>query len=146
MESEKIGVGVGVFLEKDGKVLLGRRHENPEKADSSLSGEGTWTLPGGQMKYREKPEETARREVKEETSIVIDEETLEKVSATDDRTEDAHFITIGFLCDTFQGEAETMEPEQIVEWKWFDKDDLPSPLFAPSKKLIEKVKKGERIL
>lgn len=146
MESEKIGVGVGIFLEKGGKVLLGRRHEDPEKADSELSGEGTWTLPGGGMKYRESPEETACREVKEETDIVIKEEDLEKVSVTDDRTEDAHFITIGFFCDTFQGEAEVMEPEEIVQWKWFDTDNLPSPLFKPSEKLIEKVKEGEKIL
>ncbi len=146
MESEKIGVGVGVFLEKEGKVLLGRRHKDPEKADSELSGEGTWTLPGGGMRYKETPEETACREVKEETDIDVREEDLVKVSATDDRTEDAHFITIGFYCDEFEGEAKVMEPDEIVEWKWFDKNDLPSPLFKPSEKLIKKVKKGVKLL
>ncbi|MFP4116425.1 MAG: nucleotide triphosphate diphosphatase NUDT15 [Candidatus Aenigmatarchaeota archaeon] len=146
MESEKIGVGVGVFLEKDGKVLLGRRHKDPEKADSELSGEGTWTLPGGGMKYKERPEETARREVKEETSIEVKEKDLKKVSVTDDRNGDVHFITIGFYCDEFEGEAKVMEPEEIVEWNWFELNDLPKPVFRPSEKLIEKVKKGERIL
>lgn len=139
MESEKIGVGVGVFLEKEGKVLLGRRNEDPKKADSELSGEGTWTLPGGSMKYKETPEETASREVEEETGIFVKEEDLDKVSVTDDRTEDAHFITIGFFCDKFKGEAKVMEPEEILEWKWFYMDDLPEPVFQPSKKLIDKV-------
>ncbi len=146
MESEKIGVGVGVFLEKDGKVLLGRRHKDPEKADSELSGEGTWTLPGGGMRYKETPEGTACREVKEETDIDVKEEDLEKVSVTDDRTEDAHFITIGFYCDKFKGKAKAMEPDEIVEWNWFDIEDLPSPLFPPSEKLIDNVKSDERVL
>ncbi len=146
MESEKIGVGVGVFLEKENKVLLGRRHEDPEKADSELSGEGTWTLPGGGMRYKETPEETACREVREETDIVVKEEDLEKVSVTDDRNEDVHFITIGFYCNKFEGEAKVKEPDEIVEWKWFKTDDLPSPLFPPSEKLIDNVRKGKKIL
>ncbi|MFP4116176.1 MAG: nucleotide triphosphate diphosphatase NUDT15 [Candidatus Aenigmatarchaeota archaeon] len=146
MESEKIGVGIGVFLDENGKVLLGKRHTDPEKADSELSGEGTWTLPGGGMKYKETPGEAASREVREETGIEVEKGELEKVSVTDDRNGDTHFITIGFYCDEFEGRAEVKEPEEIVKWEWFDLDDLPEPLFPPSKKLIEKVKKGKRML
>lgn len=47
----------------DGKVLLGQRHSDPEKADSALHGEGTWTMPGGKLHFGESFEEGATREV-----------------------------------------------------------------------------------
>lgn len=142
MESGEIGVGVGVLLKKDGKVLLGKRHGDPEKADSQLGGEGTWTLPGGSMRYKENPEEAAKREVEEETGIQVEREKMKKVSVTNDISGDVHFVTIGFLCENFDGDPETLEPDQITKWDWFDIDDLPSPIFPPSRKLIRKVKSG----
>ncbi len=38
---------------KDGKVLLGKRHDDPEKASSLLKGAGTWTMPGGKLDFSE---------------------------------------------------------------------------------------------
>ncbi len=55
----KVGVGVGVALVRDGKVLLGHRHDDPEKADSLLHGEGTWTVPGGKLDFGETLEDGA---------------------------------------------------------------------------------------
>ena len=43
---KKLGVGCGIMVLRDNKVLLGKRHDDPEKADSELYGEGTWTMPG----------------------------------------------------------------------------------------------------
>lgn len=54
MEEEKRpGIGFGVMMLKEGRVLLGKRHEDPEKASSELSGEGTWTMPGGKLNFQE---------------------------------------------------------------------------------------------
>jgi len=39
--NKKIGVGFGIMILKDNKVLLGHRHPDPEKASSDLHGEGT---------------------------------------------------------------------------------------------------------
>ena len=61
---KKVGVGFGVMLMKEGKVLLGKRHVDPEKADSELHGEGTWTMPGGKLEYGESFEDGAKREVR----------------------------------------------------------------------------------
>lgn len=44
-QNKKVGVGFGVMILKDGEILLGKRHKDPEKADSALHGEGTWTMP-----------------------------------------------------------------------------------------------------
>ena len=30
-----------------------------------------------------------------------------------------------------------MEPDEITEWHWFDLDDLPSPLYFPSARILE---------
>ncbi len=134
---KKVGVGIGVMILKDNKVLLGKRHEDPDKADSELHGEGTWTLPGGKMHFREKFEETAHREVLEETGINVNKEALKLVSLANDKVEDAHFVTVGFLCKDFEGEARTMEPDEITEWKWFPLDALPRPVFFPSEKMLK---------
>ena len=134
---EKTGVGVGVMLLRTGKVLLGKRNSNAEKADSELHGEGSWTMPGGKLNFREKLADAAIREVFEETGIRIKKEVIVMISLTNDIVEDAHFITIGFFCEKFEGEAKVMEPDEITEWKWFALDDLPDPIFSPSKKIID---------
>ncbi len=113
---------------KNNKVFLGRRHEDAEKADSQLHGEGTWTMPGGKLDLKEKIRDAALREVFEETGIKADREKLSVASVTDDIVEDAHFVTIGFLCNNFEGEPEGKEPDEIVEWKWFDLNELPEPM------------------
>ena len=134
---KKVGVGFGVMVLKDNKVLLGKRHEDPEKADSELHGEGTWTMPGGKIKFGEGFEDVAHRETLEETGIEIDKERLKLISLANDKVSDAHFVTIGFLCEDFSGEPEVKEPNEITEWGWFDLDELPEKLFFPSKKVLK---------
>lgn len=135
--AKKIGVGFGVMILRDGKVLLGQRHIDPTKADSELHGEGTWTMPGGKMHFGESFEETCTRETMEETGIVIDKSKIKIISITNDIVTDAHFVTIGFLCEDFQGEVQVMEPDEITKWEWFDLNNLPKPLFFPSEKVIK---------
>lgn len=136
-KNKKPGVGVGVMILNDNKVLLGKRHEEPEKASSLLHGEGTWTMPGGKLHFKEDLEEAACREVLEETGIKIKKENLRMISVTNDIITDAHFVTIGFLCQDFEGEPKVMEPDEITEWRWFKLDNLPIPIFFPSEKIIK---------
>lgn len=136
--NKKPGIGVGVMILRDNKVLLGRRHSDPNKADSELHGEGSWTMPGGKLNFGEKLKDAAYREAFEETGIKINKEKLKNISVTDDILEDAHFVTIGFLCNDFEGEPQVMEPDEIVEWKWFNFNNLPDYIFFPSEKIIKK--------
>ena len=138
MEKKKIGVGIGVMIMKDKKILLGKRHIDPEKADSELHGEGTWTMPGGKLEYGETFEEGAIRETFEETSIKLNN--IKIISVNNDKNEHAHFITIGMFSDDFEGIVKVMEPDEITEWKWFDLDNLPKNIFFPSAKLLENYK------
>ena len=129
-----MGAGVGIMILKDNEVLLGHRHPNPEKASSSLHGEGTWTMPGGKLHFGEDLKEAAKREVLEEIGLTINN--LDLISVTNDIAQDAHFVTIGFLCKDFSGQPKAMEPDEITEWKFFDLNNLPSPIFPPSEKII----------
>lgn len=137
-EKKKVGVGFGVMLLKDGKLLLGKRHEDPEKASSLLNGAGTWTMPGGKLDFGETFEEGAKREVLEETGIILNE--LDVICVNQDIIETAHFITIGLFSDAFSGEPKVMEPDEITEWRWFDLNNLPSPIYFPSAKVLENYK------
>lgn len=131
----KPGVGFGIMILKEGKVLLGKRHDDPEKASSLLHGEGTWTMPGGKLHFQEELKEAAAREVLEETNIKV--KNLEIFSVSNDIVYDSHFITIGFFCDDFEGEPKVMESDEITTWGWFYLDNLPSPIFSPSEKMIK---------
>ena len=132
---KRIGAGVGVILEKDGMILLGRRNDDPNKAGSAFRSAGEWTLPGGKLEWGETIEEGAIREVLEETGIRISKP--EVVSVHNCRNEYAHFITIGLLSRSWQGEESVMEPDEITEWQWFALERLPTPLFFPSREVIE---------
>lgn len=128
---------------KNRKVLLGRRHSDSKKADSELHGEGTWTMPGGKLNFGEDLKEGAWREVREETGLKLKPKDLELISVSNDRVSDAHFITLGFLCKSFQGEPRLMEPDEITEWRWFDLRKLPQKIFFPSEKIIKNYKAGK---
>jgi 8-oxo-dGTP diphosphatase len=142
MTEERIKVpraGVGVMLLNDkGEVLLGKRHEDPEKAQSQLHGEGMWTIPGGKLDFGEDIVKGAIRETREETSIVASD--LELISVGNEIVPDAHFVTLGFLARDFVGSARIMEPEEIIEWRWFSLDSLPEPMFPPALKVINNYK------
>lgn len=56
------GTATAVFV-KNGALLLVKRNQNPYK--------GKWDLPGGYMNQGETPEETLRREMKEELGVNI---------------------------------------------------------------------------
>jgi 8-oxo-dGTP diphosphatase len=127
-------VGVGIIILKGDSILLGKRNDDPSKADSELHGEGTWTCPGGKLEFMENIGACAKREILEETGIRVN--TLKLISVTNDIANDAHFITIGFSCSDFDGEPQVKEPDEITEWKWFQLNKLPEVIFLPSKKLI----------
>lgn len=134
-EKKKVGAGFGVILEKNGKVLLGMRHPDPDKADSAFRSAGEWCLPGGKLEWGESFEEGAIREVKEETGITIKNPKV--ISVHNCKNQHAHFMTVGLIARDFTGEASVMEPDEIVAWQWFDFNNLPQPRYFPSFEVIE---------
>ncbi|MBI2798243.1 NUDIX domain-containing protein [Candidatus Saccharibacteria bacterium] len=119
----------------DGKILLGKRHDDPAKASSLLNGAGTWTMPGGKLHFGESFEDGAKRETLEETGISLKE--VEVISINNDCVEGAHFVTVGLFSTKFTGEPKVMEPDEITAWRWFDLNDLPKPIYFPSQKILD---------
>ncbi|MBU1111748.1 MAG: NUDIX domain-containing protein [archaeon] len=128
-------VGVGVMVIRDNKILLGLRHSDPDKASSELHGEGTWSMPGGKVDWHQTIEESARRELEEETSLKANR--MKLISVTDEIVHDNHFVTNGFICTDFEGDVQVMEPDEIVEWRWFGLSELPQNLFPPCLKIVK---------
>ncbi len=122
------------------KVLLGHRHEDPDKASSALNGAGTWTCPGGKMDFGDGFEEGAARELLEETGIVVAPGDFTLASVSNERVPTAQFVTTCWLATKFVGEAKVMEPDEITEWRWFDVNNLPAPMYIPSLHAIDNYK------
>lgn len=116
-------VGVGVFIWKDGKFLMGKR--------KGSHGADTWSIPGGHLEFGESWEETAIREALEETSLKVDN--VRFLALTNDLfpEDDKHYITIWVECDYKSGEVTITEPDKWVEHRWETFKTLPSPLFEP---------------
>ncbi len=123
------GVGTGVWIRKDGKVLLGLR--------SGKYLPGTWCIPGGKLEMYEEWDDGARREALEETGVEIGEMRLAAI--LDDRNPDAgtHYISMHFVADWREGEP-VPELGKFETWGWFGLDELPEPLFPATRNFIDK--------
>ena len=119
--SERPKIGVGVCVIKDGKVLLGKR--------LNAHGQGTWAFPGGHLEFGESVTDCARREVTEETGLQISN--IRRGPYTEDLfiAENKHYITLIMIADWQAGEPSVLEPEKCQEWRWFEWENLPEPLF-----------------
>jgi 8-oxo-dGTP pyrophosphatase MutT (NUDIX family) len=121
---EKIGhdllwlsTAVGVVLDEQGRVLLGRRADN-----------GRWTLPGGIIDPAEQPADAAVREVFEETGIVAVPEVLTSVGVSPQMTyrngDQVQYLEYCFRCRPVGGAARVHDGE-MAEVGWHRPDDLP---------------------
>ena len=120
---ERPQIGVGVFIIRDGKILVGHR--------IGSHGSDTWSLPGGHLEFGETVTDCAKREVLEETGIQIAH--VEHVDFTDDiyQAGDRHYVTLFVRAVWVNGEAERREPDRCAEWRWVEWPHIPEPHFLP---------------
>lgn len=129
MEDKKVRVGVSVIVIRDNKVLLGKR--------KGSHGTGTWAFPGGHLEFGETPEQTAKRELFEETGLTA-EHVVRGPYTNDIMSEEGkHYITLVTIVQNAMGEPQVKEPQKCESWEWFAWNDLPQPLFLPIKHLLE---------
>ena len=121
MDHPNVRVGIGVFVIKDGRFLLQKRQ--------GAHGEGTWSLPGGHLEYGESFEDTARREVKEESNLEIKNIRFGAVTNDIFEKEHKHYVTVWMVSDWASEEVKNMEPHKCTAQAWHTLDDLPEPLF-----------------
>jgi 8-oxo-dGTP diphosphatase len=123
-----VRVGVAVFVVRDGRILMGRRH--------GAHGADTWSLPGGHLEYGETPATAACREVYEETGLEIRGPRLCAVTNDVFVAERRHYVTLWMLSDDVTGEPVVTEPDRYHRLGWYPFDRLPQPLFQPWRELL----------
>lgn len=122
------GVGVGLVLLRDGKVLLCRRLKAPEA--------GFWNIPGGKIDFMERAMDAVRRETLEETGLEVGEVRLLCADEQVFPNEKHHWISLLYVTEDFSGEARLMEPTKHDGLEWFALDALPGNLSEFAKSAI----------
>ncbi|MGO4564643.1 NUDIX domain-containing protein [Rhizobium sp. 2YAF20] len=122
------GLGTGLAILRNGKLLLYRRMKAPEA--------GYWNIVGGKVEHMEPAETAARREAEEETGLSVGNIALlcatEQIIADDNQ----HWISLIYATEEFSGEPRLAEPDKLSDFGWFGPGDLPSPLSAFTKAAI----------
>jgi ADP-ribose pyrophosphatase YjhB (NUDIX family) len=112
-------VGVGALVTQDNKVLLVRRKMEPER--------GRWSIPAGFLDHGEDPQETAEREVYEETGLYVRIVSLLDV-LTNPPGKGGASIFILYRAELLGGEMIAGDDADAVGF--FPLDDLPELAFA----------------
>lgn len=131
---DDVGVGVSVFLVREGHILFGQR--------KGAHGAGEWAPPGGWIDRTDESIEAACiREVYEETGIVIKE--TERLCEWKADYSDRGFSAITLFRVVAKQVArlevvELREPTKCEGWCWFlPEHALTLPLFAGVREAIE---------
>ncbi|WP_439627541.1 NUDIX domain-containing protein [Shinella sp.] len=114
------GLGCGLAILREGKLLLYRRLRAPEA--------GSWNIVGGKVDHMERAVDSARREAEEESGLTIGAVELLCISEQIIAEERQHWLSLIYVTEDFAGEPRVMEPEKLPEFGWFALDALPSPL------------------
>jgi 8-oxo-dGTP diphosphatase len=134
-ESQPFYCGVQCLVKKESsrggprstRVLLGRRYR--------AAGEGQWALPGGHVEWNEAPLVTARRELLEETGLVGVEAKAGAAFFTYSTEIPYAHVPVEF--QDVEGVAKVIPGERFSALDYFRLDDLPHPVFEPSRRAIE---------
>ncbi|WP_435799699.1 NUDIX hydrolase [Streptomyces goshikiensis] len=130
-------VGVHLYLERDGQVLLGLRHP-----DSAYAGSAHHFLAG--HCERESAVSCLVREAREEAGLVIDPADVEL----------AHLVHVVegagaqprmqlvFRARRWRGSPEVREPDRCLSWGWWPTDALPDPIVPYARAAIEGIRAG----
>ena len=120
---QRVNAAVGVIVTSDRRVLFGRRVS--ERHDFE------WQLPGGWIEPGESPQQAARREVLEETGLVLGE--LCFAGYTNNLfSPRKHSISLYFEAECVdRGALITTERDKCLGWEWKRWTEVDDCLFLP---------------
>ena len=122
-------VVAGAIFDSSNKVLLAKR---PKGATM----EGFWEFPGGKIEPLETPEEALKREIFEETDLMLDISNLKPLSFTSYEYERFHLLMPLFACCQWSGTLKAKENQEFIFTKTdklhnFKMPPADYPLIAP---------------
>jgi len=110
--------GVQGILERDGRVLLARRANEPRL--------GYWDLPGGFLDETEDPAEGLRREFLEETGLRIEPVELLRIDV--EPYDGRHVFSVTWVVT---GDGEPRPADDVAELRFFAPGELPAEMAFP---------------
>jgi ADP-ribose pyrophosphatase YjhB (NUDIX family) len=112
--SPLVGVGA-VIVDDQGCVLLVKRANEP--------GKGQWSLPGGLLELGESLHDGVKREIFEETGLIVQPEAVVEVVDRIYRNSDGkksqvqyHYVVVDYWCQVIGGKLEPSSDASEVAW------------------------------
>ena len=136
----EVGVGIGIFLidKKEQKILIGKRPEG-----------GLFGLPGGWLEFNEEFEETAQRELKEETGLLLEKRRFKHIKTlnciwTEYKYHNLSVVMYAEIDSDERRKIINAEPEKCCGWFWttieeLRKEENLSRLFYPIRTMLEEM-------
>lgn len=124
-------IAATVAINKEDKILIARRNLEP--------GMNKWALPGGFVESGEAPEETALRELKEETGI--DAKIIRLIGVYFQKVREyGNLLVIGYLVRTIHENISINS--EAKEAKFVSHEELPYIPFLTHRQIIEEACKN----
>jgi 8-oxo-dGTP diphosphatase len=115
----RLPIGVSILLvNRDGHVALGERPAN-------IAAGGFLSTPGGRIEEAEHLEETAARELEEETGIRLLPTQFKILGFKEHFRFTGHYFMI-YVAAYYDGQLERKEPDKCLGWEWWKLGEIPA--------------------